>query len=89
MATGERGETTVLFTTDPSLDRMRLHQAARTLGAQDLAVAREIFVVSALPVLGSGKTDYVKLSDMAASRRAEAAHAGAPLAVGRAAGGEN
>jgi acyl-[acyl-carrier-protein]-phospholipid O-acyltransferase/long-chain-fatty-acid--[acyl-carrier-protein] ligase len=89
VATGERGETTVLFTTDPSLDRMRLHQAARTLGAQDLAVAREIFLVSALPVLGSGKTDYVKLSDMAASRRAEAAPAGAPLAVGRAAGGEN
>jgi acyl-[acyl-carrier-protein]-phospholipid O-acyltransferase/long-chain-fatty-acid--[acyl-carrier-protein] ligase len=64
---GDRGETTVLFTTDAALDRMRLHQAARTLGVQDLAVAREIVFVASLPVLGSGKTDYVRLADMAVS----------------------
>lgn len=61
----DRGETTVLFTTDPSLDRPRLHHVARSIGAQDLAVARSIVHVSELPVLGSGKTDYVRLSDLA------------------------
>ncbi|MPZ43740.1 MAG: AMP-binding protein [Betaproteobacteria bacterium] len=64
----ERGETTVLFTTDAALDRMKLHQAARSLGAQDLAVAREIVHVASLPVLGNGKTDYVRLTDMVAAR---------------------
>ncbi|MGE5523704.1 MAG: AMP-binding protein [Rhodospirillaceae bacterium] len=57
------GESTVLFTTDPLLDRMRLHQAARRLGARDLAVARRIIKVPALPLLGSGKTDYVTLKE--------------------------
>jgi hypothetical protein len=60
---------------------MKLHQAARSLGAQDLAVAREIVLVASLPVLGSGKTDYVRLADMAgaARPRAERADASRPL----------
>lgn len=57
------GESTVLFTTDPTLDRIGLHQAARRLGARDLAVARRIIKVPALPLLGSGKTDYVTLKE--------------------------
>jgi acyl-[acyl-carrier-protein]-phospholipid O-acyltransferase/long-chain-fatty-acid--[acyl-carrier-protein] ligase len=63
----DRGETTVLFTTDATLDRIKLHQAARSMGAQDLAVARTIVHVPAVPVLGSGKTDYVRLADLAQS----------------------
>ena len=57
----QTGESTVLFTTEPGLDRIALQRAARELGAQDLAVARRIVHVSELPLLGSGKTDYVKL----------------------------
>jgi acyl-[acyl-carrier-protein]-phospholipid O-acyltransferase / long-chain-fatty-acid--[acyl-carrier-protein] ligase len=64
----ERGETTILFTTDAALDRMRLHQTARSLGAQDLAVAREIIYIASLPLLGNGKTDYVRLTDLVAAR---------------------
>jgi acyl-[acyl-carrier-protein]-phospholipid O-acyltransferase / long-chain-fatty-acid--[acyl-carrier-protein] ligase len=56
-----RGESTVLFTTDPQLDRIALQKAARRLGAQDLAVGRRIIRVPYLPLLGSGKTDYVTL----------------------------
>jgi len=67
----DRGETTVLFTTDVALDRVRLHQTARAIGVQDLAVARTIVHVSALPVLGSGKTDYVRLADLAHSTAIE------------------
>jgi acyl-[acyl-carrier-protein]-phospholipid O-acyltransferase/long-chain-fatty-acid--[acyl-carrier-protein] ligase len=63
------GESTVLFTTDPALDRIRLHQAARRLGAQELAVARRIVHVADLPLLGSGKTDYVRLKAMAEAQR--------------------
>jgi len=58
------GESTVLFTTDPALDRMTLVKAARQIGAQDLAVARRIVKVASLPLLGSGKTDYVTLKRM-------------------------
>ncbi|MGZ5167863.1 MAG: AMP-binding protein [Burkholderiales bacterium] len=59
------GESTILFTTDPRLDRMMLVRAARQIGAQDLAVARRIVKVASLPLLGSGKTDYVTLNRMA------------------------
>jgi acyl-[acyl-carrier-protein]-phospholipid O-acyltransferase/long-chain-fatty-acid--[acyl-carrier-protein] ligase len=55
------GESTVLFTTDPDLNRPLLQKAARELGAQELAVARRVVHVRELPLLGSGKTDYVEL----------------------------
>jgi acyl-[acyl-carrier-protein]-phospholipid O-acyltransferase/long-chain-fatty-acid--[acyl-carrier-protein] ligase len=58
------GESTVLFTTDAALDRLTLVRAARQIGAQDLAVARRIIKVGSLPLLGSGKTDYVTLNKM-------------------------
>ena len=40
------GESTVLFTTDPSLTRALLQRSARLLGSQDLAVARRIVHVA-------------------------------------------
>ena len=60
-----RGESTVLFTTDAGLDRIALVKAAQTIGAQELAVARRIVKVASLPLLGSGKTDYVTLNRIA------------------------
>jgi acyl-[acyl-carrier-protein]-phospholipid O-acyltransferase/long-chain-fatty-acid--[acyl-carrier-protein] ligase len=63
----QAGESTVLFTTDSALDRVALQKAARELGAQDLAVARRVVHVATLPLLGSGKTDYVKLKTLAES----------------------
>ena len=57
----QSGESTVLFTTDSTLTRSGLLKAARELGSQELAVARRIVHVRELPLLGSGKTDYVKL----------------------------
>jgi acyl-[acyl-carrier-protein]-phospholipid O-acyltransferase/long-chain-fatty-acid--[acyl-carrier-protein] ligase len=62
------GESTVLFTTDAALDRLALVKAARQLGAQDLAAARRIVKVASLPLLGSGKTDYVTLTRMSTRR---------------------
>ncbi len=60
-----RGESTVLFTTDPGLDRAMLLKAAHQMGTQELAVARRVVHVAALPLLGSGKTDYVTLEHLA------------------------
>ncbi len=63
------GESTVLCTTDPSLARGLLQRSAKLLGSQELAVARRIVHVDELPVLGSGKTDYVRLKTIAETTR--------------------
>jgi acyl-[acyl-carrier-protein]-phospholipid O-acyltransferase/long-chain-fatty-acid--[acyl-carrier-protein] ligase len=56
-----KGEAIVLFTTAPSLARDQLSAAAKTLGVPELAVARVIRTVAEIPLLGTGKTDYVRL----------------------------
>jgi len=82
----DRGEITVLFTTDPTLDRSKLHHAARSLGLQDLAVARSIVNVRSLPVLGSGKTDYVQLTELATAAAVQPAVQHVERVDGRATG---
>jgi len=56
-----QGESTVLITTDPALDRGQLTKAARASGASDLTAARRIVKVETLPLLGNGKINYVSL----------------------------
>jgi acyl-[acyl-carrier-protein]-phospholipid O-acyltransferase/long-chain-fatty-acid--[acyl-carrier-protein] ligase len=75
------GETTVLFTTDEHLTRARLLDAARELGTHDLSVARRIVFLKEIPLLASGKVDYVALKSLiegdAVKRLLAAAMAGA------------
>jgi acyl-[acyl-carrier-protein]-phospholipid O-acyltransferase/long-chain-fatty-acid--[acyl-carrier-protein] ligase len=67
VADEKRGEAIILFSTDPTLNRERLQQAAREQGLPEIAVPRAIRLLDALPVLGTGKTDYQMLKTLAAS----------------------
>ena len=60
-----KGEALVLFTTAPNLPREQLVAAAQSQGLPEISVPRIIRHVQAIPLLGSGKTDYVTLKRMA------------------------
>ena len=45
--------------------REQIQAVAKTAGSPEIAVPRKIIVVDELPVLGSGKTDYVTLKQWA------------------------
>ncbi|WP_407275339.1 AMP-binding protein [Halothiobacillus sp. DCM-1] len=64
----QRGEQLVLLTTEPSLNRSMLLEAARRLGFSELAVPRQIIVVDTIPLLGTGKVDYPGVRTEAARR---------------------
>ncbi|MDR0672393.1 MAG: bifunctional acyl-ACP--phospholipid O-acyltransferase/long-chain-fatty-acid--ACP ligase [Zoogloeaceae bacterium] len=60
-----KGERLILFTTDEKLKRADLQASARALGMPELAVPKTIVCLPALPLLGTGKVDYVELKRMA------------------------
>lgn len=63
----KRGEALILYTTDPALTREKLVAAAQAQGLPELVLPRKIVVLEKLPLLGTGKTDYVTLKQMAQS----------------------
>lgn len=61
----KKGEKLILVTDRPDADVAPLVAHAQTIGAPELAVPRKILKVQEVPVLGSGKTDYVAIQRMA------------------------
>jgi acyl-[acyl-carrier-protein]-phospholipid O-acyltransferase/long-chain-fatty-acid--[acyl-carrier-protein] ligase len=60
-----KGEQLVLFTTAKDAGQKALQQWGRDNGVAELMIPRDIRVLDALPVLGTGKIDYVALGDAA------------------------
>ncbi len=54
-----KGERIVLLTTQRDASRDAMQKQAKTVGASELSVPADIRVVDKVPLLGSGKTDYV------------------------------
>lgn len=61
-----KGEQLVMFTTAKQADAKALQSWAKANGVSELALPREIRAVDALPVLGTGKLDYVTMTALAA-----------------------
>lgn len=64
----KKGEQLVLFINRVETERETLLARARELGHSELMVPRHIVVLDQMPVLGTGKTDYVTLNKMARER---------------------
>jgi len=60
----KKGERLVLVTDVASAESARLTEWARDNGAPELAVPKKIIKVDTIPVLGTGKTDYVTIQKM-------------------------
>jgi len=60
-----KGERIVLLTTQKAAERSALQSQAKAAGASELAVPSAIHVVDKVPLLGTGKTDYVAATAMA------------------------
>jgi acyl-[acyl-carrier-protein]-phospholipid O-acyltransferase/long-chain-fatty-acid--[acyl-carrier-protein] ligase len=71
-----KGERVILITNHIGASAGELLAWAQQAGAPEIAIPKKVIPISEIPVLGSGKTDYVALQDMAksmASGEAEAA----------------
>lgn len=62
---GRKGEQIVLLTDAAEAQRMELIAWAQNHGVSELAVPRRVLVVDSIPVLATGKTDYVTVQKMA------------------------
>lgn len=67
-----KGERLVLMTTDATATREAIARFARQKGANELRVPADILIVPSVPLLGSGKPDYVASLALAKERMANA-----------------
>ena len=70
---GRKGEQIVLVTSNRDATRHDIVGWAHNHGVSELAIPRRIIVVDDIPVLGTGKTDYVKVQKMVADETPAAA----------------
>jgi acyl-[acyl-carrier-protein]-phospholipid O-acyltransferase/long-chain-fatty-acid--[acyl-carrier-protein] ligase len=60
-----KGERIVLLTTQKDADRAAMQRHTKAIGATELSVPADIRIVDKVPLLGSGKTDYVASTALA------------------------
>jgi acyl-[acyl-carrier-protein]-phospholipid O-acyltransferase/long-chain-fatty-acid--[acyl-carrier-protein] ligase len=60
----KKGEQLVLFTTQKDAKAADLQAWGRANGVAELAIPRDIRTIAELPVLGTGKTDYVAIAKL-------------------------
>ena len=63
-----KGERIVLLTTNPEANRADLISWAQRHGVAEIAVPRRIFHTDEIPVMGTGKPDYVKIDKIVRAR---------------------
>ncbi|MCF6324488.1 MAG: AMP-binding protein [Gammaproteobacteria bacterium] len=59
-----KGEQVILLTTAENADRSRIISQAQNDGVAETAIPRQIIHVAAIPLLGTGKVDYVSATKM-------------------------
>jgi len=65
-----KGEKLILLTTDAKCQRSAFQQFAKARGATELMIPAEVLVVDKIPLLGSGKPDFIAATKLAAERLA-------------------
>jgi len=61
----KKGEQLVLFTTQKEAERKAVSADFKAKGLSELAVPKTVRVLDEIPLMGTGKVDYVKLKEMA------------------------
>jgi acyl-[acyl-carrier-protein]-phospholipid O-acyltransferase / long-chain-fatty-acid--[acyl-carrier-protein] ligase len=59
-----KGEKIILVTENPHADRKQLQKAARQHHINELAIPKKILLAESLPVLNTGKIDYIMLTEL-------------------------
>lgn len=59
----KKGEQVILFTDRPDADRAALLSYARENGIAEIMIPKEVRILDTLPILGTGKVDYVGIRD--------------------------
>ncbi len=72
-----KGERLILVTTIPDATRSDVQTFMKLQGATELMMPAEIMIVPALPLLGSGKLDYVELNRLVREKRVSTARTNA------------
>jgi len=69
---GRKGEQIILATDFPEARRLDLVAWAQNHGVSELTVPRRVLVLPAIPVLATGKTDYVTVQKLAEAEQGAA-----------------
>ena len=65
----KKGEQLILFTTQKEAQRKDIISDFKAKGISELAVPKTIKIMEEIPLMGTGKVDYVKLKEMASSNK--------------------